>query len=269
MTDRRPAEAGRSPSPDEALAELRRRLNDAHAQDGSTQEQLGRRAGLNRTTVNRTLSARGRIPTPLVVAHLAKALRLPVEPLLELLRTARPEAPQPLDPAGPADGTGPDTQPGTAAGQPIADDRVISELKHAFLALLRHARGLPFDKVRLMKRPTREALQQQNAAENAWDEPWQHLVDAARMAALEIRHATLRSLLIDGLRYLTDWRDLDYAFYRRSRAWVLESTVTHLCEAALTVHRGDPLPEPTPCYQQVQDAWELRQEELRIQHEEA
>ncbi|MFJ5779294.1 helix-turn-helix domain-containing protein, partial [Streptomyces sp. NPDC093094] len=74
-----------------ALTELRRRLAGGLAQARLNQTQLARRAQLGRTTVSEALSPRKPVPSAETVAALARALRLPVEELLELQRTAAAE----------------------------------------------------------------------------------------------------------------------------------------------------------------------------------
>ncbi|MFJ5551232.1 helix-turn-helix domain-containing protein [Streptomyces sp. NPDC093225] len=73
---------------DPALTDLRARLSDGLARAGLSQTQLARRAGLGRTTVSQSLSSAGPVPSAGTVAALADALKLPVDELLELQRTA-------------------------------------------------------------------------------------------------------------------------------------------------------------------------------------
>lgn len=257
--------------PEQALVELRRQLADALAKNGSTKQQLMQRTGLRRTTVSTAFSPNQPAPTGLTVAALAKALKLDADPLLDLLRTARGDE-RPPAVSGTASNVRnmPAPRPGAAESQPVADERVISELKQAFLALLRHASKIPPDDVNRLDNPSTEIVERQRGAEHAWNQEWQPLVAHARMAALEIRHGPLRRLLADeGLRYLADWNDdLRYAFFRRSRPWVLEQTITYLYESVLALHRGEAIPEPSPCYREVESSWELRQEELRALYDE-
>ncbi|MGW1564826.1 helix-turn-helix transcriptional regulator, partial [Streptomyces sp. NPDC002144] len=73
---------------DQALSELRNRLADGLARARLSKTQLGVKAGLARTTVYEALRADGPLPSPETVAALAKALRLPVDELLDLRRRA-------------------------------------------------------------------------------------------------------------------------------------------------------------------------------------
>ncbi|MGB9999642.1 hypothetical protein ACPMJQ_34680 [Streptomyces pseudogriseolus] len=257
--------------PAQALVDLRRRLADALARNGGTKQQLAQRTRLGRTVVSNAFSPTQPAPTDRTVAALAKALKLDDGPLLDLLSTARGDE-QPHTVSGTASNARsmPAPRPGAAGRKPVADERVISELKQAFLALLRHASKIPPDDVNRLDNPPTEIVERQRGAEHAWDQEWQPLVAHARMAALEIRHGPLRRLLADeGLRYLADWNDdLRYAFFRRSRPWVLEQTVTYLYESVLALQRGEAVPEPSPCYQEVKSSWELRQEELRALYDE-
>ncbi|MER6678804.1 helix-turn-helix domain-containing protein [Streptomyces sp. NPDC000983] len=79
------------PDRDAAHAELRRRLDEGRAAARLNQTQLARRAGLGRTTVSKALSPQGDVPSVDTVTALAGALRLPVDQLLELRRTAAGE----------------------------------------------------------------------------------------------------------------------------------------------------------------------------------
>ncbi|TLQ41955.1 helix-turn-helix domain-containing protein [Streptomyces marianii] len=71
-----------------ALTELRERLRVGLAGMRLNQTELAARAGLGRTTVSEALSRRKPLPSAHTVAALARALRLPVEDLLELQRNA-------------------------------------------------------------------------------------------------------------------------------------------------------------------------------------
>ncbi|MFE5519891.1 helix-turn-helix domain-containing protein [Streptomyces virginiae] len=73
---------------DPALTELRERLRGGMARMRLNQTDLAKRAGLGRTTVSEALSPAKPAPSPETVAALARALRLPVEELLELQRSA-------------------------------------------------------------------------------------------------------------------------------------------------------------------------------------
>ncbi|MFD0427076.1 helix-turn-helix transcriptional regulator [Streptomyces zhihengii] len=85
-----------------ALAELRRRLDEARARDRLDQGQLATRAGLSRGTVSKALSPRGDVPSVNTVTALARVLRLPVGELLELRRDAEEETSGRWgDPSGP------------------------------------------------------------------------------------------------------------------------------------------------------------------------
>ncbi|MFE5886176.1 helix-turn-helix domain-containing protein [Streptomyces hydrogenans] len=75
-------------SEEAALAELRRRLGDELARRRWTKTQLARQAGLGRTTVSEAFQDGGPVPSEQTVAALAHALRLDVEELLELRRSA-------------------------------------------------------------------------------------------------------------------------------------------------------------------------------------
>ncbi|MFF9121140.1 helix-turn-helix domain-containing protein [Streptomyces massasporeus] len=74
------------------LTELRRRLAGARARAGLSQKQLAARAKLGRTTVSEALSTKGPVPSAATVAALAHVLKLPVEELLELQRSAAEES---------------------------------------------------------------------------------------------------------------------------------------------------------------------------------
>ncbi|MFE2581267.1 helix-turn-helix transcriptional regulator, partial [Streptomyces sp. NPDC059378] len=74
-----------------AHAELRRRLDEGRARARLNQTQLASRAGLGRGTVSKALSPQGDVPSVDTVTALARALRLPVDELLELRRTATGE----------------------------------------------------------------------------------------------------------------------------------------------------------------------------------
>ncbi|MGW1562870.1 hypothetical protein ACWCQ1_41170 [Streptomyces sp. NPDC002144] len=72
----------------EALTELRRRLEAGLARIRLNKTELAGRARLGRTTVSEAFQADGPVPSRQTVAALAGALKLPVEDLLELQRVA-------------------------------------------------------------------------------------------------------------------------------------------------------------------------------------
>lgn len=75
-----------------ALTELRRKLTDGLALARLNQTQLAARADLGRTTVSEALSPKKPVPSPGTVAALARVLKLPVQELLALQRTAAEES---------------------------------------------------------------------------------------------------------------------------------------------------------------------------------
>ncbi|MFD3972734.1 hypothetical protein [Streptomyces cyaneofuscatus] len=84
-----------------ALDELRARLEDGLAKSGLTKSQLGTRSGRKRTAVSEAFSAGKPVPSAETVAGIARVLKLPVDELLDLRRTAAQEAGAP-----PAEGPG-------------------------------------------------------------------------------------------------------------------------------------------------------------------
>jgi hypothetical protein len=75
----------------QALTDLRARLSDGLARIGLNKSVLARGAGLGRTTVSEAFSDDGRVPSAITLAALARALKLPVDELLELGRLAAAE----------------------------------------------------------------------------------------------------------------------------------------------------------------------------------
>ncbi|WP_331736792.1 hypothetical protein OG426_55385 (plasmid) [Streptomyces canus] len=75
-----------------ALTELRRRLAGGLARTRLNQTQLAARAELGRTTVSEALSPKKPVPSKETVAAMAGALKLPVQELLVLQRTAAEES---------------------------------------------------------------------------------------------------------------------------------------------------------------------------------
>ncbi|MFF8681149.1 hypothetical protein ACF07F_24855 [Streptomyces sp. NPDC015237] len=75
-----------------ALTELRKRLTDGLARALLNQTQLAARAGLGRTTVSEALSPKKPVPSRETVVALAGVLKLPVQELLVLQRTAAEES---------------------------------------------------------------------------------------------------------------------------------------------------------------------------------
>ncbi|QHA09728.1 helix-turn-helix domain-containing protein [Streptomyces broussonetiae] len=71
-----------------ALAELRNRLEVSRSTLGLSRVQLAARASLGRTTVSQALSSSAPPPSADTVVALARALRLDVNELLRLRRTA-------------------------------------------------------------------------------------------------------------------------------------------------------------------------------------
>ncbi|MEU4033508.1 helix-turn-helix domain-containing protein [Streptomyces collinus] len=108
-----------------ARAELRAQLEAGRVALGLNQTELARRAGLGRTSVSQALSNNAPTPTAQTVGALARALRLEVRPLLDLL-TAVSGAPQgPGDPPGKpiADWDPHDLEVHPAAGAPTRSGR--------------------------------------------------------------------------------------------------------------------------------------------------
>ncbi|MFE7077859.1 hypothetical protein ACFU96_48080 [Streptomyces sp. NPDC057620] len=75
-----------------ALIELRRKLHSGLAKLGLQKQQLASQTHLGRTTVSEAFQTNGPVPSDKTVAALARALKLPVEELLELQRTAAASA---------------------------------------------------------------------------------------------------------------------------------------------------------------------------------
>ncbi|MFF1628924.1 helix-turn-helix domain-containing protein [Streptomyces sp. NPDC058272] len=96
-------------APEQALGTLRSRLDDARVDRGLSKTQLAGLAGLGRTVVSQALSQRASPPSKDTVRALARALRLQLPPLLELLA------------AGVAGTTGQHPDHRRAAGRPVAD----------------------------------------------------------------------------------------------------------------------------------------------------
>ncbi|WP_329033049.1 helix-turn-helix domain-containing protein [Streptomyces sp. NBC_01725] len=89
-----------------ALTDLRRRLAGGMTRARLNQSELAGLAGLGRTTVSEALSAKKPVPSAQTVEELARVLKLPVQELLELQRTATEAA-----------GTVPTGGPGRPIGQ--------------------------------------------------------------------------------------------------------------------------------------------------------
>ncbi|MEU1466317.1 helix-turn-helix domain-containing protein [Streptomyces sp. NPDC005727] len=93
---------GEQEAAEEALSELRRRLEDGQARARLTKTQLALKAEISRTTVHEALRPDRPVPSPETVAALAKALKLPVDELLEVRRrAAAPARPTAENAAGP------------------------------------------------------------------------------------------------------------------------------------------------------------------------
>ncbi|MFC9734318.1 helix-turn-helix domain-containing protein [Streptomyces roseolus] len=104
---------GNGRSENAALGELRGRLGDGLARRRWTKTQLARQAGLGRTTVSEAFQDDGPVPSEQTVAALAHALRLDVEELLELRRSAAAASAV----AGSAGAGADDAGPGRPIGQ--------------------------------------------------------------------------------------------------------------------------------------------------------
>ncbi|QFQ97324.1 helix-turn-helix transcriptional regulator [Streptomyces phaeolivaceus] len=94
--------------PEQALAELRRRLEDGLARSRWSKTQLAAKAELARTTVYEAMRSEAPVPSPETVAALAQVLKLPVAVLLELRRHA-------------ATPIGPDAGDVLAPGRPLSE----------------------------------------------------------------------------------------------------------------------------------------------------
>ncbi|WP_328741295.1 hypothetical protein OHA91_39310 (plasmid) [Streptomyces erythrochromogenes] len=132
-------------TPAEALNRLRRTLTDGQAQAGLNTTQLAGRAGVSRTTAWAALRSDGPVPSAATVAALGRALRLPVQEILTLRRTAAGESdatrtapgrligewnPHALEvhPASTAPGAGDRREPVLPGYVGRAHDRVLAEV---------------------------------------------------------------------------------------------------------------------------------------------
>ncbi|MFE1509551.1 helix-turn-helix domain-containing protein [Streptomyces sp. NPDC058726] len=107
--------------PEQALAILRSRLDDARAARGLTKTQLAGVAGLGRTVVSQALSPRADPPSKDTVSALARALRLPLPPLLELLAAGTNGRQPGTSPGRIPSPAGQCPDDGRTSGRPVAD----------------------------------------------------------------------------------------------------------------------------------------------------
>ncbi|NEA21953.1 hypothetical protein [Actinomadura bangladeshensis] len=139
---------------------------------------------------------------------------------------------------------------------------VVASLSEALTALLDHAALIP--EPHQDKNPAKvpRHARPRYANEQTWNEQWQPLVRSARVAALEVRNTPLRERLTAGLKYLADWRMLEYALHGKIRSWVLTKVVDHLVACVYAWRRGEPsLPAESPEFNDVAKAWRLKQDE--------
>jgi hypothetical protein len=141
---------------------------------------------------------------------------------------------------------------------------VVAALSKALSALLEHAALIPEAPAHRQGDLDDEEYERLGAAEDSWDQGWQPLVTAARVAALEVRHADLRRRLTLGLRYLEDWSTLEDAFHGKVRAWILRRVVDYLVESLYAWRRGEELPIASRIFTDVAEAWDLKQEEYEM-----
>lgn len=138
---------------------------------------------------------------------------------------------------------------------------VVGALSTTLAALLEQAAKAPQDASCQRAEKDPGEYRRVFAAKKAWDVDWQPLVHAARIAALEVRQEDVRNRLITALKYLADWRDLEYADHGRIRAWVLRGVIDHLIESVFAWRRGEQLPDVSQIFITVAEAWQLKQEE--------
>lgn len=137
---------------------------------------------------------------------------------------------------------------------------VVAVLAKALGMLLEKADQIPKDQFRFSE-GHEEDFEQQLAADHAWELQWQPLLRPARMAALEVRDQALRGLLLEGLNYVQSLDMMEYAFFRKSRTWVLTEAVTHMIECAYAWRLREDLPPASPAFSRVQDSYQQKTEE--------
>ncbi|MEU7426691.1 hypothetical protein [Streptomyces sp. NPDC040750] len=103
-------------------------------------------------------------------------------------------------------------------------DAAVLLLSHGFAELHRHVRSVPE-----ASQPDLdvEALQELAAAEAAWDRQLHDLLGPVRIAVETMRNKELRDRLQEAVSLLEQWEyELEYAYRRSRRVWVLGGIVT-------------------------------------------
>jgi len=143
---------------------------------------------------------------------------------------------------------------------------VVAAVSKVLTMLLEKAEQVPDDRFASgISRGDREEVQQQLAAEKAWEQQWRQVLQATRLAALEVRHEALRDLLRDGTNHMQSLYIMDYALHGQDRRWVLRNAVISLIECVYAWRRGDDLPPANSCLNGIRESYEQRAEEYETQ----
>jgi hypothetical protein len=140
-------------------------------------------------------------------------------------------------------------------------DAAVVLLSDGFAQLHRHIRSMPESS---QPHLNIEGLRELAAAEAAWDRQLHDLLGPVRIAVETIRDKELRVHLQEIVSQLAQWEyELEYAYFRSRRAWVLGGLVDHAVECVGAWQREEALPEPNWAYRRAKESVEAREEEWR------
>ncbi|MFJ4700625.1 hypothetical protein ACIP5N_21395 [Streptomyces sp. NPDC088768] len=144
-------------------------------------------------------------------------------------------------------------------------DVAVAVLADTFGQLQRHVRHLPQAREPFLNRAQSEQLA---AVRQAWDQELEDLIAPARIAVETIRDEELRALLHEAMELLGEWQSgLEYAYYGRSRSWVLSGVISHAVACVGAWQREERLPEPGFAFREARSSLEQKREEWQHAHE--
>jgi hypothetical protein len=141
-------------------------------------------------------------------------------------------------------------------------DAAVALLSDGFAQLHRHIKSVPESS---QPNLDMEGLRELAAAEAAWDRQLHDLLGPVGIAVETIRDKELRVRLQEVVSQLAQWEyELEYAYHRSRRAWVLSGLVDHAVKFVGAWQREEALPEPNWAYRRAKDSVEAREEEWRL-----
>ncbi|MEU5332121.1 hypothetical protein AB0G51_02145 [Streptomyces asoensis] len=146
-------------------------------------------------------------------------------------------------------------------------DAAVVLLGNGFAELHRHIRSMPDPSPPDMDV---NELQELAAMEAAWDRQLHDLLSPVRIAVETMRNKELRARLQEAVRLLEQWEyEIEYAYFRSRREWVLGGIVDHAVACIGAWQREDVMPEINWAFRRAKESVELKNEEWQYAREAA